>query len=232
MTAIRLKIDIWSDVMCPWCLIGWGNLRQALDRLEGEIAADVHWHAFELNPGMPNEGRRTGRHISLANMAARWSNRAVCRIRWRSRRKRRACPSITKAKSPAPPAMIWNTFDAHKLLVWAGEAYGGNRQTALKLALFEAHFNERMRIGERNVLLDVAEATGFDRSAAEAVLDSDEYATKVRAEEQAAFDLNVTGVPAMIVEDRFMIPGAQSPDVYVNALRRVAGKVFEEARKR
>jgi predicted DsbA family dithiol-disulfide isomerase len=121
--------------------------------------------------------------------------------------------------------MMWNTFAAHKLLVWAGEVHGHDRQTALKLALFEAHFNARRPIGERDVLLDVAEETGFDREAAGEALDSKEWAHKVRAEESAAYDLNVTGVPAMVVENAFMIPGAQSPQVYRDALRRVAEKI-------
>ena len=109
--------------------------------------------------------------------------------------------------------------------MWAGDTHGYARQTDLKLALFHAHFNARRPIGERAVLLDIAQETGFDRAEAEVALDSSEWAHKVRAEERAAYDLNITGVPAMVVENAFMIPGAQSPQVYADALRRVAEKL-------
>ena len=220
----KLSIDIWSDVMCPWCLVGWGNLSQALERLEGEIAAEIRWHAFELNPDMPPEGEERTAHI------ARKYGRTVAQSREVQDRMREAAETAGVSldytgEEPAPPAMMWNTFAAHKLLTWAGEEFGSERQTALKLALFAAHFNRRRAVGERTVLLDIAEEQGFDRAASEAALDSADIARKTRSEERAAFDLNITGVPAMIVADRFMIPGAQSPDVYVDALRRVAAKL-------
>ncbi|UVI38111.1 DsbA family oxidoreductase [Qipengyuania spongiae] len=220
----KLAIDIWSDVMCPWCLVGWGNLSQALERLEGEIAAEIRWHAFELNPDMPAGGEERTAHI------ARKYGRTVAQSREVQDRMREAAEMAGVSldytgEEPAPPAMMWNTFAAHKLLTWVGEEFGTERQTALKLALFEAHFNHRRPIGERDVLLDIAEQQGLDRAAAMAALDSADIAQKTRSEERAAFDLNITGVPAMIVADRFMIPGAQSPDVYVDALRRVAAKL-------
>ncbi len=124
---------------------------------------------------------------------------------------------------------MWNTFAAHKLLTWAGEAHGYERQTALKLALFAAHFNQRRPIGETEVLLDIAEETGFDRAEAEAALDSETIAHKTRAEERAAWELNISGVPAMVVADKFLIPGAQPPEAYVDVLRRVVAKTAEPA---
>ncbi|GMM92857.1 DsbA family oxidoreductase [Qipengyuania sp. MTN3-11] len=219
----KLTIDIWSDVMCPWCLVGWGNLSQALERLEGEIAAEIRWHAFELNPDMPAEGEERTAHI------ARKYGRTLDQSREVQDRMRQAAQAARvsldyEGPDPSPPAMMWNTFTAHRLLTWAGEEYGPQRQTALKLALFSAHFNQRRPIGERDTLLDIAKETGFDRSAAAAALDREDVSRKTRAEEQAAWDLNVSGVPAMVVAGKFMIPGAQSPDVYVDALRRVAEK--------
>src|SRR5690606_11821123 len=99
------------------------------------------------------------------------------------------------------------------------------KQTELKLALFRVHFNERRRIGERPVLLDVAEECGLSRVAAEAALEDEALAVRVRAEERQALDMNITGVPAMVVEGRFLIPGAQQPETYVAALRRVAERL-------
>ena len=124
---------------------------------------------------------------------------------------------------------MWNTFAAHKLLIWTGEVKGPAKQTELKLALFKAHFNHRRPIGEHSVLLDIAEEVGITRRQAEVPLGSDFYGQKVRAEEQAAMDMNMTGVPAMVVDGRFMIPGAQEAEVYANAMRRVAERFPAEA---
>jgi predicted DsbA family dithiol-disulfide isomerase len=120
---------------------------------------------------------------------------------------------------------MWNTRDCHKLLAFALEQAGPEVQTALKLALFRAHFNQRRDLSDRSVLLDIAAAAGLHREAAKAALDDPALEARVIAEEQQAWDMNISGVPAMIVEGKFLIPGAQTPEVYVNALRRVAAKV-------
>ena len=224
MTEPRtLMIDIWSDVMCPWCLVGWGNLRQALDSLEGEIAANLRWHAFELNPDMPEEGEERTAHIARKYGRTLEQSRDV-QGQMRAAAEAAGVSLDYEGEEPAPDAMMWNTFAAHKLLTWAGEEHGPVRQTALKLALFRAHFNQRRALGDEAVLLDIAEEEGFERDAAAAALASEEWGRKVRAEQQAAWDLNITGVPAMIVENKFMIPGAQPPEAYADALRRVAEK--------
>jgi len=218
-----LRIDIWSDVMCPWCLVGWGNLQRGLEQLAGEIEADIRWHAFELNPDMPAEGEERAAHIARKYGSTPDQSRAV-QGRMREAAKTAGVSLDYEGSDPPPEAMMWNTFAAHKLLTWAGKEHGPDKQTELKLALFKAHFNERRNIGEEPVLLDVSESVGLDRAAAEAALASEEIAHKTRAEERAAWDLNISGVPAMIVENKFMIPGAQPPEAYVNALRRVAEK--------
>lgn len=219
----KLTIDIWSDVMCPWCLVGWGNLRQALNQLDGEIAADIRWHAFELNPDMAPEGEERTAHIARKYGRTLEQSKDV-QGQMRNAAEAAGVSLDYEGEEPAPAAMMWNTFEAHKLLTWAGEVHGYERQTALKLALFEAHFNRRRPIGEVPVLLDIAEETGFARAEAEAALVSEEIAHKTRAEERAAWDLNISGVPAMVVADKFLIPGAQPPEAYVDALRRVAEK--------
>ena len=223
----KLTIDIWSDVMCPWCLVGWGNLSQALDQLDGELDADIRWHAFELNPDMPAEGEERTAHI------ARKYGRTIEQSKQVQGQMREAAEAAGVSldylgSDPAPDAMMWNTFEAHRLLTWTLEEHGAKKQTELKLALFKAHFNERRRIGEREVLLDIAGEVGLDREAAAAALESEEVARKTRVEERAAMEMNITGVPAMIVEGRFMIPGAQPPEAYVNALRRVAERTAVE----
>jgi predicted DsbA family dithiol-disulfide isomerase len=221
-----LTIDIYSDVMCPWCLIGWGQLTKALGELEGEIAAEVRWRPFELNPDMPQAGEEQEAHLRR-----KYGRPAEEGARIRGQMKaiaESAGVSLSYGgEGEAPPAMMWNTRDCHKLLTFALEDAGPEAQTALKLALFRAHFNERRNLGDRAVLLDIAAANGLHREAAKAALDDPELEARVIAEEQQAWDYNITGVPAMIVDGRFLIPGAQSPEVYVNALRRVAAKSRE-----
>lgn len=219
----QLTIDIYSDIMCPWCLIGYGQLTKALGELEGEIAAEIRWRPFELNPDMPAGGEEQEAHLQR-----KYRRPAEEGARLRGQMKaiaEGAGVSLSfEGEGEAPPAMMWNTRDCHKLLAFALEQAGPEAQTALKLALFKAHFNHRRNLGDRAVLLDIAAENGLHREAAKAALDDPELEARVAAEEAQAWDMNISGVPAMIVEGKFLIPGAQAPEVYVNALRRVAEK--------
>lgn len=219
----HLTIDIYSDVVCPWCAIGYGQLTQALAGLEGEIAAEVRWRPFELNPGMAPEGEAMEAHLQRKYHRSAEQGEA---LRGQMLAIAEAAGVSLSYEGPGepPPAMMWNTRDCHKLLAFALEQAGPQRQTALKLALFRAHFNHRANLGDRAVLLDIAAEVGLHRAAAKAALDDGELEARVLAEEQQAWDLNIAGVPAMIVNDRFLIPGAQTPDVYRDVLRRVAAK--------
>ena len=220
-----LTIDIYSDVMCPWCLIGYGQLTKALAELKGEIAAEIRWRPFELNPDMPPEGeeqevhlQRKYRRSAEEGAALRGQMTAIAEA---------AGVSLSYEGAQAegddlPPAMMWNTRDCHKLLAFALEEAGPAVQTALKLALFRAHFNHRANLSDRALLLDIAAECSLHREAAKAALDDPALTARVRAEEQAAWDRNITGVPAMIVNGAWLILGAQAPEIYVNALRRVA----------
>jgi predicted DsbA family dithiol-disulfide isomerase len=222
----QLTIDIYSDVMCPWCLIGYGQLSKALAELQGEIAAEIRWRPFELNPDMPTEGEEQEAHLQRKYRRS-VEEGAGLRGQMKAIAEGAGVSLSYEGAGEAPPAMMWNTRDCHKLLAFALEQAGPQVQTALKLALFRAHFNQRANLSDRDVLLDIAAETGLHRAAARAALDDPDLEARVLAEEQQAWDLNISGVPAMIVNDRFMIPGAQAPEVYVNALRRVAAKSRE-----
>ncbi len=218
-----MTIDIWSDVMCPWCAIGYGQLTKALGELEGEIEAQVRWHAFELNPDMPPEGE--GQEAHLQRKYGRPAEEgAKIRAQMRSIAEGAGVSLDYEGEGEAPSPMVWNTRDAHKLLTWALEEAGPAAQTQLKLALFRAHFNERKNVSDHEVLLDVAASTGLHREAARAALADEALEARVVAEERQAWDMNISGVPAMVVNGKFLIPGAQSPETYVDALRRVAEK--------
>lgn len=221
--SAALTIDIWSDVMCPWCVIGYQNLTTALEELGGEVAAEVRWLPFELNPDMPPEGEESAAHI--ARKYGRTPEQAEAgRTMMAERARAVGFPfDFTGAGTP-PPSMLWNTFDAHKLLRWTLASAGPEVQTRLKLALFAAHFQQRRPMNDRAVLLDVAESAGLDRTAAGAALDDPVVAETVRAEERQAWELNIGGVPAMIFDGKFLLPGAQEPETYVTVIRKVLAK--------
>ncbi|GGA07784.1 2-hydroxychromene-2-carboxylate isomerase [Blastomonas marina] len=219
----NLSIDIYSDVMCPWCIIGYRNLLKALDELEGEIEVETRWRPFELNPDMPSEGEERLEHI------ARKYGRTIDQAREGAARMQAMAERVGysfewEGDGAEPPALMRNTFLAHKLLAHALDTAGWEVQTDLKLALFDAHFRDRRDVADREVLLELADAVGLDREAAAAALDDEALAQRIRAEERAAFDANITGVPAMVVAGKFLVPGAQEPETYVTALRRVAEK--------
>ncbi|KUO56641.1 MAG: 2-hydroxychromene-2-carboxylate isomerase [Sphingomonadales bacterium BRH_c3] len=223
----RLTIDIFSDVMCPWCLIGYGQLTKALTQLEGEIEAQLRWRPFELNPDMPASGEEQEAHLQRKYRRSAAEGEAV-RGQMKAIADSAGVSLVYEGEGEAPPAMMWNTRAAHKLLTWALEEAGPRVQTQLKLALFKAHFNERRNVSDEAVLLDIAASVGLHREAAKAALADADLEARVVAEERQAWDMNISGVPAMIVSGatggKFLIPGAQSPETYVNALRRVAEK--------
>ena len=222
----RLTIDIYSVVMCPWCLIGYGQLSKALGQLDGEIDAQIRWRPFELNPQMPPEGEEQEAHLQRKYRRSAEEGAAI-RGQMKAIADGAGVSLSWEGEGEAPPAMMWNTRDCHKLLAFALEQAGPQVQMQLKLALFRAHFNRREKLGERDVLLDIAASVGLHREAARAALADAELEARVIAEEQQAWDLNISGVPAMIVNWKFLIPGAQSPETYVNVLRRVAAKSRE-----
>lgn len=219
----RVTIDIWSDIMCPWCVIGYKHLESALESLAGEIEADIRWLAFELNPDMPPEGEESRAHI--ARKYGRTPVQAEEGRTMMAERARAAGFSFDYTGEGAPPpSMLWNTFDAHKLLHWALDTVGPAAQTRLKLALFAAHFKQRRNVSDRAVLLDVAESAGLDRRAASIAFDDPAIAEAVRGEQRQAWDANVTGVPGIVFDGKFLVPGAQEAETYVNVLRRVVAR--------
>ena len=214
-----ITIDIFSDVMCPWCVIGYKQLQQALASLAGEIEAEVRWRPFELNPDMPPEGEGMAEHMlrkygrtpdaAATGQMVAMADRAGYDMRY-------------LGPEPEPERRLWNTFLAHKLLRRALVSAGPEAQTSLKLALFDANFQQRRNISDRAVLLDVVAGVGLDRVAAGAALDDDALAQEVHDEERQARAAEINAVPTMILNGRYMTPGAQEPETYVNVLRKVA----------
>jgi len=223
MSAAPVTIDIWSDVMCPWCVIGSRQLDTALARLDGEIAATIRWHPFELNPDMPPEGEEQTGHI-MRKYGRNTEQALAGRAQLHAVGAKAGYAFAYSGEGDPPSAMMWNTRLAHKLLVMALRDHGPGVQGRLKHALFDAHFQARRNVSDPAVLIEIAASVGIDRAQAAAALDDDELDAIVTAGENQARDWNITGVPAMIVNGEYMIPGAQDPDVYVDALRRVVAR--------
>jgi len=219
----KMTIDIYSDVMCPWCIVGYSQLQTALAELKGEIEAEIRWLPFELNPDMPPEGEESVAHIAR-KYGRTLEQAAAGREQMAAAGKRAGYDFGYQGPAPEPAAMLRNTFAAHKLLKWALIEAGSEVQNRLKLALFDAHFQQRRNVSDPDVLVELAAAHGLDAEGARAALSDETLGAIVRQEEAQAWDMNISGVPAMIVQGKYMIPGAQEPEVYVNALRRVAAK--------
>lgn len=216
--ATPIKIDFVSDISCPWCVIGLRGLEEALERTRGEIAAEIHFQPFELNPSMAKEGENVAEHV-----ARKYGSTAEQSEATREMIRDRAA-AVGFAINFSPASRIYNTFDAHRLLHWAG-TLGGERQRALKHALFEAYFTEQRDPSDRAVLIEAAEEAGLDRAEATAVLDSDRYAAEVRDEEHLWQRRGVSSVPAVIVNDRYLISGGQPADAFEQALRSIAAEM-------
>lgn len=209
----RMKIDFVSDVSCPWCAIGLKSLEQAMDRVAGEVQAELHFQPFELNPQMPAEGQDIGEHLaekygSTPEQLAR--NREMIRLRGQE---------LGFTFTVGARNRVYNTFDAHRLLHWAEEE---GRQLALKQALFKAYFTDGENPGSHEVLARVAGEVGLDAARAAEVLASGEYADAVREREQFYQQQGIHSVPAIIINDRHLISGGQPPEVFEQALRQIA----------
>lgn len=228
MSRPTVDVQIWSDVMCPWCAIGYAQYAKALAELDGEIEVETRWMPFELNPDIPSEGKTQAQHLAETYNRSEEELNAM-RQRLSEVAERAGFP--IPADDPAgQPGMMWNTFDAHKLLRWALAVEGPEAQTRLSLALFRAHFQERRRIGEREALLDIAEAEGFERTAAAEALDEEELGIAVRLEEKRGLEAGINSVPSFVVNGKYLIPGAQEPAVFAATLRRVAAMAAGEVR--
>lgn len=218
MTVQPLRIDIVSDVVCPWCIIGYKQVEKALTMLEQPVEAEFHWHPFELNPNMVPEGEDTAEHIARKYGSTPEQSKA------NRQRLSDIGDSVGFAFNYGDGMRIYNTFKAHKLLTIFGSERGWHAQTELKLALFKAYFQNRRDVSDEDVLLDIAEAQGMDREAAAAWLADDALTQTVRNEQAYWLDQNITGVPAIVFDGKFMVPGAQSAETFADVIAKVLRK--------
>ena len=216
--AHKLRIDIVSDVACPWCIIGYRQVLKALEAVGSEVEAETHWHPFELNPDMPPEGEDSAEHIM----------RKYGTTKEQSQQNRDRMAGIGEALgfdfNFSPESRVRNTFKAHLLLSWVGEEMGPAKQTELKMALFEAYFQQHADVNDDDVVLDIAESVGLDRETAKAKLTDIDHTVRVRAEQNMWRERDINAVPAIIFDGKFMVPGAQDAETFERVIRKVISK--------
>ncbi|WP_417543724.1 DsbA family oxidoreductase [Marinobacter sp.] len=211
----KMHIDIVSDIACPWCAIGYARLEIAMGQLAPECKFTVEWHAFELNP------EHSGAGEPILPALARKYGRSEEEMRSNQNQMMKIAKDLGINFEKIQERLTCNTFDAHRLVKWAGEQ---GQQTGMKQTLFEAYFGRAEDVSDRDVLIKCVESLGLDSEKAKAVLDSDQYAAAVREDEATYQKAGVTGVPAYIVSGKYLISGAQEPDTLVQAFQEIGAE--------
>ena len=210
----HIKIDFGSDVSCPWCAIGLQSLQTALQRLDGDLEVSLNFQPFELNPQMVAEGEDITEHLHK-KYGSTPEQAAAARENIRARGE-----ALGFTFNMDKRARIYNTFNAHRLLHWA-ESQG--KQLELKKALLTAYFTDGENPSDAALLVRVAASVGLDADRAQAILDSNEFADEVRAQQRFYQQSGINSVPAIILNDQHLISGGQPPEVFEQALRQIAG---------
>ncbi|MCE8537081.1 DsbA family oxidoreductase [Ruegeria pomeroyi] len=205
----ELQIDIVSDVVCPWCIVGFRQLDQALATTG--VLARLRWHPFELNPQMGPEGQNLREHI-MEKYGSTPEQSAEARARLTA-----IGAELGFTFNFTDESRIVNTFAAHQLLDWA-ESQG--RQHPLKLALFASYFTQGRDVSDPDVLLDAVEAAGLDREAAQTALASGAHQAPVREKQRFWAQHGISGVPSMVFGGKYLLTGAQGAETYAQVIQR------------
>jgi predicted DsbA family dithiol-disulfide isomerase len=208
MTRAPIRLDIFSDPVCPWCYVGKANLDKALGQ-HPDHPFQIQWHPFQLNPEMPPEGV-----TKRAYLEEKFGGKA--RVDAVHERLREAARGAGVDMDPDKPRRMPNTLDAHRLIHWAGLE---GRQNAIVAALFRAYWKEGRDIGNTGVLADIAAAAGMDRAVTARLLDSEADADDIRARDQDARNKGVSAVPTFLIAQQYVVSGAQPPEVWGNVIR-------------
>jgi predicted DsbA family dithiol-disulfide isomerase len=212
-----MRIDFVSDVACPWCAIGFNSLERALERIGADIGeVEVHLQPFELNPTMPPEGADLTEYLS--------GKFGLSREQLAANQAHIAERGAAEGFAFGERGRIWNTFDAHRLLFWAGAEGPPGSQRALKNALLAAYHGQGRNPGAQDVLVELAGQVGLPAERAREVLEGGEFAEEVRQAEQFWQQLGVHSVPAIIIDRKYLISGGQPSQVFEQALRQIAAE--------
>jgi predicted DsbA family dithiol-disulfide isomerase len=204
-----MKVEIWSDVVCPWCYIGKRHFETALAGFEHRDEVTVIWRSFELDPSAPAtaDGDPLDRLVAKYGMSRADAERAQARVT--------ATAATAGLDFHLDRAKSGNTFDAHRLL---HHALAAGKQSDLKERLMAAYFTEGEAVGEREVLARLATDVGLEESAVREVLASDAFAAEVRQDEEEARRLGISGVPFFVIDRTYGISGAQPSELMLSTL--------------
>jgi predicted DsbA family dithiol-disulfide isomerase len=212
-----MRIDFVSDVACPWCAIGMSALERAVTRIGADVGeVEVHLQPFELNPTMGPEGADAAQYLT--------EKYGLSPEQLAANRARIAERGAAEGFSFGTRLHVWNTFDAHRLLFWAGAEGPPGAQRALKRALLKAYHGDGRNIGASDVLADIAAETRLPPERAREVLERGEFAEEVRQAERFWQELGIHSVPAVIIDRKHLISGGQPSAVFEQALRQIAAE--------
>ena len=214
--SVTLQIDFVSDVACPWCAIGLASFEQALKDVGDEVSVALHFQPFELNPTMGPEGADAAEYLI--------AKYGMSREQLAQNRQRIAERGAAVGFTFGERKQVWNTFDAHRLLYWAGVEGPPGGQHALKKALLQAYHREGRNPGAHDVLLELAIGVGLDAERVRDVLASKQFSDEVREAERFWQEAGIDGVPAVVINRRHLIQGGQPPEVFAQALRKIAAE--------
>lgn len=215
-----VRIDFVSDIACPWCAIGLASLERAIETVGSEVNPEIQFHPFELNPQMPRGGQDVFEHlIEKYGITLRQVKANQEKIYERGR-------ELGFEFHPEGRKRVYNTFDAHRLLHWATVEFDLAVQHRLKKELLKQYFTKAVDMDDHAHLLEAVQSAGLPKERAGAVLASDEFSQAVREQEKKYHQLGVHSVPSIILNNKFIIQGAQAPELFAEALRDCAHGVI------
>ena len=213
-----IRIDFVSDIACPWCAVGLASLEQAIASVKDQASVEIHFQPFELNPHMGSEGEDIVEHLTHKYRIS------PEQVAVNQQRIAQRGAEVGFHFNQAGRNRIYNTFDAHRLLHWADVDYGSQAQHKLKRSMLEAYFTQGENPSNHEVLLDTVERAGLDRTRAANILSSDEFRNEVRQSQQLYLSRGIQSVPAVIINERYLVQGGQPVEVFEQALRQAAAE--------
>ncbi len=221
-----IKIDFVSDIACPWCAIGLSNLSRATAQIRSRAHIKIHFRAFEMNPQMPRGGQEVIEHLTQKY------GMSVEQVKENQLRIREKAKEAGFEFHPEGRKWVYNTFDAHRLLFWAALEVGIEQQYMLKAELLRAYFCLAVDLDDQQHLLEAVTRAGLDPLRAQKVLAGNEFAEEVRQEEQIYQRLGVHSVPSIIINNQYLVQGAQPPEVFVDIFEKLLDRAAEQELKR
>lgn len=213
-----VRIDYVSDIACPWCAVSMGGLEQAIKKIADEFDVEIHFQPFELNPDMPPGGQDVFEHLTQKY------GKTVEQVRATQNDIKARAAAVGYPFHPEGRKHVYNTFNAHRLLHWAGLEHGPKAQHKLKRELLVTYFQLAVNLDDQQNVLDAVGRAGLDTERARKILESDEFSAEVRAQQNKYTSMGIHSVPSIIINNKYLLQGAQPAEAFEQALRQVAAE--------